>query len=348
MSEAEAVPSRAESACRVASYVLAAAGLLLVFLFHLVPALVAGLLVHAILVAATVRLHGRLLSRGAARLVAALLLGTVAALLTVLVVLGVRGFLRGHVGGLPELFSQMAGVLSQTKAHLAAGGVETPFLDQLVDGEELQARAAEWLKVHGGELGHASGQAGKGLLHAVMGIAVGLLVFFARDDEDGRAGPLAREMSARVARFATSFRAVLKAQVEISAINTTLTAVYLFGVVPLATGGRLPLSGTLVAVTFLAGLLPVVGNLLSNTAIVVLSLGVSPWLALGSLGFLVGVHKLEYLINAKLVGHRVHAAAWEILLAIVVFEVAFGVPGVVLAPVAWAWAKAELEAEGLV
>ena len=183
-----------------------------------------------------------------------------------------------------------------------------------------------------------------------MGIALGLLVFFHGGGEEADDGkkPLARELSTRVSRLAASFRAVVKAQVEISAINTTLTAIYLFAIVPLASGERLPLSGTLVVVTFLAGLLPVVGNLLSNTAVVVISLGVSPWLALGSLGFLVVVHKLEYLVNAKLVGQRVHAAAWEILLAIIVFEVAFGIPGVVMAPVVYAWAKAELEAENLV
>ena len=94
--------------------------------------------------------------------------------------------------------------------------------------------------------------------------------------------------------------------------------------------------------TLVAGLLPVVGNLVSNTAIVVLSFGTAPWLALVSLGFLVGVHKLEYLVNARIVGNRIGAEAWEIFLSIVVLEVAFGVPGVVLAPILYAWAKGEL------
>ncbi|HSB35241.1 MAG TPA: hypothetical protein VLH41_00085, partial [Thermoanaerobaculia bacterium] len=106
--------------------------------------------------------------------------------------------------------------------------------------------------------------------------------------------------------------------------------------------------GTLVAVTFVSGLVPVAGNLVSNTFIVLVSLGVSPWVALASLVFLVVVHKLEYVLNAKIVGGRIGAAAWETLLAILLFEAAFGIPGVVVAPVVYAWAKGELRERGLV
>jgi predicted PurR-regulated permease PerM len=42
----------------------------------------------------------------------------------------------------------------------------------------------------------------------------------------------------------------------------------------------------------------------------------------------VAVHKLKYFVNARIVGSRIGAAAWEILLAIPVFEVAFGPAGV--------------------
>ena len=69
---------------------------------------------------------------------------------------------------------------------------------------------------------------------------------------------------------------------------------------------------------------------------------------LAALAFLLVIHKLEYFLNAKIVGGRIGAAAWETLLAILVMEAAFGIPGVVLAPVVYAWAKSELVARGLV
>ena len=99
------------------------------------------------------------------------------------------------------------------------------------------------------------------------------------------------------------------------------------------------MSGTLVAVTFLTGLVPVVGNLVSNTAIVVISLGSSVWVAVSSLAFLIAIHKLEYFVNARIVGARIDAAAWEILIALLAFEAAFGVPGLVLAPILYAYAS---------
>ena len=61
-----------------------------------------------------------------------------------------------------------------------------------------------------------------------------------------------------------------------------------------------------------------------------------------------GVHKAEYFFNARIVGSRIGASSWEILTAIVVFEVAFGAVGVVLAPVVYAWVKRELADRNLV
>jgi predicted PurR-regulated permease PerM len=95
-------------------------------------------------------------------------------------------------------------------------------------------------------------------------------------------------------------------------------------------------------------LLPVVGNLISNTMIVVLSVSVSFEVALASLVFLVVVHKLEYFLNARIVGRQVHASAWELLLAMLLMEAAFGVPGLVAAPIYYAYLKNELVSRKLV
>ena len=47
--------------------------------------------------------------------------------------------------------------------------------------------------------------------------------------------------------------------------------------------------------TFVAGLIPVVGKLISNVVVVVVSLSVSPYAALGSLTYLVAIF-----LNARL------------------------------------------------
>ena len=52
--------------------------------------------------------------------------------------------------------------------------------------------------------------------------------------------------------------------IAIMPINTVITAVYLVIVLPLL-GVSLPFAKTLVVVTFVCGLIPVVGNLIANS-----------------------------------------------------------------------------------
>ena len=147
--------------------------------------------------------------------------------------------------------------------------------------------------------------------------------------------------------MSTAFRRVVFAQVRIAAINTLLTGAYLLVVLPLF-GIHVPLAKTLVVVTFATGLLPVVGNLISNTMIVVVSLSVSTPVAIASLVFLVVIHKFEYFLNAHIVGTQIQARAWELLLAMLVMEAAFGMAGLVAAPIYYAYLKDELGSRQLI
>jgi predicted PurR-regulated permease PerM len=337
----EAAPSPAPVPYERTSFVLAALTLLAVLVLHLVPALVAGLLAAALLQSMARRLRGGHVSHGLARAIAVGLLGLVAMGSVVLVIVLLWGFVRGRVGDLPAVLEKMGETLARLKETLESAGVSAPLP---AHGGSTEA-VARWLRENAGALRHAGTVGARGLVHALLGAVVGVLVFFRAPSE--APGPLAAALAERVRRFGESFRSVAKAQVEISAINTVLTAIFLLGILPLF-GTRLPLPGTLVAITFLCGLVPVAGNLVSNTVIVLVSLGISPWAAVASLVFLVVIHKLEYVLNAKIVGIRIGASAWETLLAILVFEAAFGVPGVILAPIAYAWARSELARRGLV
>ena len=138
-------------------------------------------------------------------------------------------------------------------------------------------------------------------------------------------------------RFATlykSFVTVMGAQIIISTINTVLTAIFVLAL-------RLPDAEVVIGVTLLCGLLPVVGNLISNTIIVGIGFTVSPKMALAALIFLVVVHKLEYFLNSKIVGWRIHNPLWLTLLGLVVGERLLGVPGMILAPVILYYIKLE-------
>jgi hypothetical protein len=101
-----------------------------------------------------------------------------------------------------------------------------------------------------------------------------------------------------------AFQRVFLAQIRIAALNALLSAIYLAGALPLL-GIHLPFTKTMIALTFVMGLLPIVGNLVSNTVVIIISLSYSLPLALGSLAFLVVIHKLEYFDQ----GSRMGAAA---------------------------------------
>ena len=143
------------------------------------------------------------------------------------------------------------------------------------------------------------------------------------------------QVSTRFRDFYRSFATVMGAQITISFINTMLTAIFLLAV-------RLPHTPLLVAVTFLCGLVPIVGNLVSNTIIVFVALTVSLKMAIFALVFLIVIHKLEYFLNSKIIGDRIRNPVWLTLIALILGERLMGIPGLILAPVVLNYLRVEM------
>lgn len=160
-------------------------------------------------------------------------------------------------------------------------------------------------------------------------------------------GPLTVVLKKRCENLVTAFHDIVFAQVKISALNTLFTGIFLLVVLPLF-GVNLPLAKTLVLITFICGLLPVLGNLISNTVIFVIGLSVSLWVAVAALTFLILIHKLEYFLNARIIGTQIRSRAWELLIAMLLMEAAFGIGGLIAAPIYYAYLKRELEAKALI
>jgi predicted PurR-regulated permease PerM len=142
------------------------------------------------------------------------------------------------------------------------------------------------------------------------------------------------EISLRFATFYRSFAMVMNAQITISAINTVLTGLFVAAM-------GLPHLFVAVGLTFLCGFLPVVGNLISGSMVVALGFIISPTKGLWALVFLVAVHKLEYFLNSKIIGAKIHTSIWLTLLALLVGERLMGITGMVLAPVALHYLRME-------
>jgi predicted PurR-regulated permease PerM len=218
-------------------------------------------------------------------------------------------------------------------------GVELPF----TDWKSLKEVALETARSQAQVLGRFATGATRELVFLLMGMVVAVTLFISSEVDLDRATHRIRNnlysltseaIAARFRLFYKSFTTVMGAQIVISAINTVLTAIFV-----LLAG--LPNAVVLVGVTFLCGMLPVVGNLLSNAVIVAVAFTVSPRMALVALGFLVVVHKLEYFLNSKIIGDRIRNPVWLTLLGLILGERLMGIPGMILAPVVLAYVKAE-------
>jgi predicted PurR-regulated permease PerM len=331
-------------AIRHASYLLAAVALLLILGLHLVSALLAGLLVHE-LVHAMAPLLGQRISGGRARVLVVAALGVIVVGLLILLILGAITFFRNEIGN-PELLwqQQLMPLVEKARQQLPSA-----LVDHLPDSvADLREAALDQIRKHALTLQLAGKVAVRVFVHIIIGLVLGALVALSDSTRAAhQVGPLAAALSLRCKQLAAAFRNIVFAQIKISLINTLFTAIFLLGVLPLM-GIHVPLSKTLVVLTFIVGLLPVVGNLVSNTAVTIAALSVSLGVGVAALGFLIVIHKLEYFLNARIVGMQINARAWELLVAMLVMEAAFGLPGMIAAPIYYAYLKSELEFEKLI
>jgi len=321
----------------VGSYVIAVALLLASIHLKLVSALFAGMLVFT-LIDRLSPLLSRLFTGRAAQIAATAI---VAAIVVAAVSLGAFALLfylrSGESAGLPQLWAKLAEIID------GANTVLPPWVIERLpsSADQLKSTVVTWLHAHTTEIQGVGKEIGIAFVHILIGGIIGAMIAVSRTREVPDRKPLAAALQERAGIFYVAFGRVVIGQGKISLINTTFTGIYLAIVLPML-GIHLPFVKTMLVITLIVGILPVVGNLISNTVIVVVSASVSFNAALASLAFLVALHKAEYFLSARIMGHQISARAWEMLLAMLVMEAAFGVPGIAVAPVFYAYVKAEL------
>jgi predicted PurR-regulated permease PerM len=248
-------------------------------------------------------------------------------------------FVRQTVEALPKIADKAIPSIIETAREK---GFELPFTDY----DSLKDIAFDTVK---GEVRYLASfakfarGASTHVLYLAAGCVVAMGIFLNPEFELGRRpndprtdlyGQACAAIRVRFQTFYQSFVTVMGAQIIISAINTVLTAIFVLAI-------GLPYAVVIIGVTFLCGLIPVVGNLMSNTIVVAIGFTVSPKMALGALLFLVAIHKLEYFLNCKVVGWRIRNPFWLTLLGLIVGERLLGLPGMILAPVVLNYIKVE-------
>lgn len=252
-----------------------------------------------------------------------------------------KGMAFGVVGQYQALLHHLAGTVLEIRQKLPAD-LATHLPDELT---EAQVWLADYLKSKARAL-TGFGTAGlHGLLLAYVGLVIGALI--AGAFKMPTSAPLRFEVRERAGHFIEAFRQIVVAQFWIATINALCTALFLMVALPLF-GVNMPYVGELVALTFFAGLIPIVGNLICNSVITLAGVSISAAVGLACLVFLIVIHKTEYVINAKILGKQTNTAAWELLAVMFIGEAVFGLPGLVAAPLFYAYLKKELQVARLV
>lgn len=342
------MPSRPVSLMRpltasgIASYICVAAFLLMVLLKGLLGALFAGLLMYSLIHLMAPMISSRI-SDVRARMIVAGGLGLIIIAAIALAVWGVTVLVKSDASSLSNMFQKMADIIEASR-----GKFPQWMLAYLpVDADSVRNMMTAWLREHAADAQAMGAAAGKTFTRILIGLIIGVMVSLHDTLAPHYHRPFAAALMLRMQHLADAFRNIVFAQVWISGINTILSGVFILIVLPMA-GVNLPFAKTLVAITFVAGLLPVIGNLISNTVLVVVALSHSLETALACLAFMVVLHKLEYFLNARIIGSKINARSWELLIAMLVGESLFGMAGVIAAPVFYAYAKRELKARELI
>lgn len=141
----------------------------------------------------------------------------------------------------------------------------------------------------------------------------------------------------RMSVFYWYFKKVIGGQAIISLINTLLTLIVVFSL-------DLPHKISLIFLVFIFGLIPAIGNVISNSILAITAFFSQGMFAcVICLFFLVGVHKLEYLLNSQIIGSIVRLPMFVILMSILLCEALMGLMGVVIAIPLVLFLKKELE-----
>jgi predicted PurR-regulated permease PerM len=227
-------------------------------------------------------------------------------------------------------------------AYAERNGIDLPFTDYVSLKSTALTEAREGIATVGRYARIASFQS----LLVIAGLVIALSIFLNPTWTARTAPPtekvnvyftITRELSSRFERLYQSFAWVMGAQLIISAINTLLTAAFLWL-------GGYPYAPLLICLVFLFGLLPIVGNLISNTMIVAVGFTLSPKTGIVALVFLIVIHKLEYFLNSKIIGKRIDSPVWLTLIALLLGERIMGIPGMIIAPVLLHYIKIEASA----
>ena len=316
------------------AYFLALGCVFGVLFFHIVPALIAGFLGFILNKNLTLKIKEKFPKIKLDEKLTGIVIGILSFLIFALITFGLIKILSGE--DITELVTTISETLNNSR-HLFPKEIVSNIPESIF---ELKKLLVENIKNNLSSIAIVS----KTVLNLLLQITVGWLIGILASCHNKKDNlPIFAETWYLIWKnLLEAFRFVVFAQVKVASFNSLIIAIFLFIVCPIL-DWNIPYPKTLVILTFVCGLLPIIGNLISNSISFLLALTTSLPAALTVLGLLMLIHKGEYLIISKSLGSNIDSGIWELLIVLFAGEILFGFGGMVFAPILYAYCKKELK-----
>ncbi|PLK58874.1 hypothetical protein CEX73_01325 [Candidatus Palibaumannia cicadellinicola] len=326
---------------KATSYLLMFLCIATIIPLHLFPCFIAGFLAYEVIISLTPWFE-RLVGIGWARWVIVTLIAIFVVIAMTLGIIRLLSFLTSDIQHGIDIIAETNRIFSNVKNRIP-DFLSPLFLPQ--SAEELKDKLLNLIESNLIIIRNM----GSTFLHGIITIFIGLIIgaVISLNKPSSSSTYFTHQLLARLHYLSQAFRHIVFAQIKVSLVNTLLTSMIILISLPFF-GINLPLGKTLIVLTFIFGLLPIIGNLISNFMIIISAFSVSLTVGGFMMIYLIFIHKLEYVINAEIMGNSIQAKSWELLLAMLISEAAFGIEGLVAAPIYYAYLKNELRAHKLI
>jgi predicted PurR-regulated permease PerM len=317
----------------VVAYVLMILVIFLSLIFHVVPALISGLLAYSLTTLLMIKIRFNKPSDARKEKLVGITVGIGSfALIIVIIGLIVKSLSGENILGLIDIVSN---TLNQSRDFLPK--IISDYIPDTIS--EIKETMINEAKKNISSFANFGKQALYEILLVAIGWIIGILIACKKNKTTHT--EFSKTWSNLWSQFEQAFKFVVFAQVKVAAFNSLIMIIFLFVISPLV-GWDIPYSKTLVLITFFCGLLPIVGNLISNSLSFILAMTVSLPAAITALALLMIIHKLEYLIISQSLGSDIDSDIWELLIVLFSFEIIFGLAGMVFSPILYAFFKREM------
>src|SRR2546423_4785975 len=158
-------------AYRTAAWVLTAVALILILLLHLLPALLAGMLVYELVHVMEPAIHKRFPERAETLIAVALLSALVVVLMTA-AIFGLVAFFNSDAGSVSALLTRMAEIIETSRATMP----DWLFGSMPTEPDDLREEAVQWLRAHSAAVQLAGAEVGRALLYIFVGMILGAMI----------------------------------------------------------------------------------------------------------------------------------------------------------------------------